>query len=227
MKLKRPFKILFQILIILIAIFIAWVWNYTTIFVNDSKAPEGYLPIKDYFLRNYETGRQPSTRSLYFRDQYTDYSEYTNPLETSFGLRPEASWQEFVSLYGPYNLDYISCFYMDGKSSQHQYVEGPITVNDFDKEYIQTNQIDLEKYSLDLCFSIQVWGSSVQYTDDEKYQARDSFYSHSIWLGDYHFSFFQPKIQSLSMYLSFVPSGIYPSFEQGGLMSICVYKYNY
>lgn len=222
-KKKFP-KLFFQILAIVIALLIAWTWNTSTLFINQTDAPEGYLPLQDYFLVDYETGQQPSIRSFHFDSQHA-YMHST--LESSRGLRPGDSWDKFVEVYGNYNFDTVYISDETNEEPVYEFIDGPMLVKDFDEKYIKSGIYNLNSTYLDIDFSVQIWGPKVQYTAKEKEDAISEYYDNSFWIGYHTFSFFKPKIQIITMNFSFVYPDQYQSLKQGGLFSIMTYKYIY
>ena len=221
---KFSWKLLFQILIIVIALFIAWTWNYTSLFVKNRSVPDHYLPVDDYFLVNTETGEKPSLKNLTFD---TQYAYQTTNLETTFGLKPGDSFEKVIELYGDYYCDSITISVDKDEEPIYDYIEGPLLIKDFYRDYIQSGTFDLNNTNIDIHFLLYISGKEIYYTHDEQEELVNQYYDSSFWIGYHTFSFFKPKIQSLQMSISYIHPGKYTSFDEGGIFDIMTYRYTH
>lgn len=170
--------------------------SQTTLFLNTSNVPDGYLPIKDYEFVDKSTKEHiTNVKAFSFDDEYISYG-YDNGLETTLGISTNSTWDEFVEAYGSYTACYILASVSNYDSEDYDYVYlNWITVEDFDNEYIQTGKVSLDTYDIDIAFSTIVKNNKAYYTQGSQNKIRGEFRLSKLHEFDLSFSYRSPSYE--------------------------------
>jgi len=208
----------------ILAVSVRTAYNSSTLFLED-RSVDGYLSVEDYVF--YQDGEaMQNVRSLSFDDDYI--SRYSDEdITTSRGIKYGNSWEDFVKAYGDVRCEYIWYRHVtkDGnKNYAFEETQFPDTdgmkIADFDRQYIQSGEIDLNENNITVVFSVDYGGNKLYYTPAEKDEFLDEYYS--SWHEMVHT--FQRR-GSFRMYVDYDPPGIYDDLPEGGISDISSYKY--
>lgn len=201
-RFQIPLGILISVLVLGAVIFYVVAGGSTTIFLRESPAPADALPLSEYPLVYTATG-EPAVpvRGWSFPSQSVSLESdgavhsyvgrdkegiriSAEDLQTSRGLRPLDSWEDFVEKYGDLMAYWIEALdNQDGyepreltREEQQTHRVPNITPRDYDEQYVKTGVIDLDEHTIFVEFHVAVRGSKVLYTTAERDEAGESYY---------------------------------------------------
>ena len=227
-KRKLPVSSILWVLAFILFI-VTWLFYHTTLFVSYRPGVEDYLPAEEYRLYDSHNSGKDILRSLSDVGYNTSLISPNGLSHTSRGIRPGASWEEFVEAYGDVRASSFNAYDF---SSEEEYTDEyydthyvyDLTVREYDEQYIKTGIIDMDKEELDIVFSFDTQGTDIIYTEQEREQMLDRYYDSYFSFGFIHGSFY-PAYHSVSMSFSFYPPYETDDYDIPVLYSISLYKW--
>ena len=154
----------------------------TTLFL-EHRTLDGYLPAEEYVLYQIDDHEPVQKLRTFHYDDYYAFSYYNNyNLETSRGLKPGDSWDDFVDLYGDITCESINAVPVDEDGipdydlNQNISIYDPITIRQFHEQYVEPGIIDLSSWYINVDVRIQTDGIHLYYS----YQEYNSPFRHIL-----------------------------------------------
>ena len=227
-KRKLPVSSILMVLAFIMFI-VTWLFYHTTLFVSYRPGVEDYLSAEEYRLYDSHNSSEDILRSLSDVGYNTSLISSNDLRHTSRGIRPGASWEEFVDAYGDVRARSFNAYdFSDPDEHSDEYYDThyvyDMTVREYDEQYIKTGVIDMEKEELNIVFSFDTQGTNLAYTEQEREQMLDRYYDSYFSFGFIHGSFY-PAYHSVSMDFSFYPPYETDGYDTPVLYSISIYKW--
>ncbi|MBO7703473.1 MAG: hypothetical protein J6S26_03420 [Solobacterium sp.] len=177
----KPLKVIL-IALACIACLIGGIWfRKTSTLLVEKRTRTSYLPAEDFMLVESETGEPvQKLNSFSFNREYSFYSSHGH-LETTKGLKPGDSWEEFVEKYGDYYMDTAYAYHLDENGfpdfeKGSVYVYDEMTVSEYNRQYVETGAVDPATDEIDITFSVYTDGRKLYYGDSEVDAYRRNYY---------------------------------------------------
>lgn len=195
-------------------------YNYTPMFANGKNAPSGYLPLEDYMIVDEDGDHEFSLNNPFFHDEFVWRDE--DDLYTTKGIQCGDSWEQLLDAYGDYYADSIYAFYYDydEEDSWHHYSYDGMTLKEFDELYVQTGELPIEQYEINVTYTVYVRGNEVAYAEEDVDELYEKRY-HSHWPRG---SIMNPRIQVYSLDMEHQPERW---GDDMGITYLSIYRYTY
>lgn len=199
--------IIWSIILLILALALRF-YNYTNIFRDIDITKENYLSFNDYLLLDYEDSEvKTNTEDLTYQYAYDFYNRNGEKpyYKTTKNISVGSTLEEFLNAYGNYYAQSISAYEPDYKGERDDkyyelhYIHKPMLVNDYYRDYIQGNLLDINKNEITFNFKICIKGSDVAFTEREVDIMYDKHYG-SLWPSG---SVFNPKVQEYCLSFTF------------------------
>ena len=168
-----------------------------------------------------------------------DKRDCDHALVTSRGVQPGDSWGDFVKRYGDVTAYEITVddnesgrddSYMsdeDQAAASDLREQHGITIDDFDRDYIQTGKVDLSRNRLTVRFRAVLYDTTVLYTEADQWGGYlDSTQERHWRIGGRYGTMLAPNRQSFNLEFEFANSATWEGLGDGDLISISSSLYN-
>ena len=174
----------------------------TTLFL-ENRTVKGFLPVEEYVFKNKDSGTPVQNPRTFHYDSYYVYNTHRQLYETSRGIAPGASWDEFVAAYGDATASSVyTNRYDENGEIDWDYrsvgVSEQITVKEFDEQYVKTGTVDLSRDSITISFNLDTDGMKLYYSLDEAWDE----YQHNRFR---HLFSSSPNTKSFNLSFCFEP----------------------
>lgn len=168
-----------------------------------------------------------------------DKRDCDHALVTSRGVQPGDSWGDFVKRYGDVTAYEITVddnesgrddSYMsdeDQAAASDLREQHGITIDDFDRDYIQIGKVDLSRNRLTVRFRAVLYDTTVLYTEADQWGGYlDSTQERHWRIGGRYGTMLAPNRQSFNLEFEFANSATWEGLGDGDLISISSSLYN-
>ena len=139
----------------------------STLFL-EHRTENGYLAPEEYILVDSKTGKPgQNVRTIGLHSMSTNH-EYR--MRTTRGIGKGSSWQEVVDAYGDvyaYRICYQPDFTGTYDYSKDVWIQGPITLSEFDEQYVKTGQCNPDTDRIWIRFQFWHDTTNIFYTPEE------------------------------------------------------------